>query len=145
MREAARYGITGQTPGSMSREAMLVQIVEENTQGLIQVSPSNVTFKVYDDFSQVGNGEPYTDDSPANGQYDDGEAFDDVNGNGTWDEDLGEDGVGDADSIVLYTIEYQWEFMTPLFAVFGGEDGAIDLSASIAVQNEPYAPAEGGS
>ena len=138
LREASRYGITGQTPGTLTREERLVQIVEEHTHGLISVSPSNVTFTVYEDFEHIGTPEPYEDNNPANGQYDPGESFTDWNDNAQWDVDPGVTGVGGAGDIVLYRIEYQWEFMTKIFSVFGGADGRLDMSTTIAVRNEPY-------
>lgn len=139
LREASRYGITGQEPGGLTREEQLVQIVQEHTHGLVEVSPSNVTFTVYDSFEHIGAPEPYTD-ANSNGRYDDGEDFVDWNDSGSWDEDTGVAGVGAAGEIVLYHIEYQWTFLTPLFQVFGGDDGKLDMSASIAVRNEPYDP-----
>lgn len=139
LREASRYGITGQEPGGLTREEQLVQIVKDHTHDLIEVSPSNVKFIVYDSFEHIGAPEPY-DDANSNGEYDDGEDFTDWNGSGSWDEDTGEEGVGMAGEIVLYKITYQWAFLTPLFQVFGGDDGKLDLTASIAVRNEPYDP-----
>ncbi len=144
LREAARYGITGQDPNGMTREERLVQIVQEHTHGLVDVSTQNVTFKVYGDYTYISAEEPFVD-ANGNGEYDDGEDFTDWNGNDTWDPDTGEDGVGGAGDIVLYEISFQWEFFTPLFGVFGGDDGAIDLTASVAVRNEPYDPAGGAT
>ncbi|MCG8359303.1 MAG: pilus assembly protein [Kiloniellales bacterium] len=137
LREASRYGITGQVPAGVTREEQLVQIVQEHTHGLIDVTAQNVTFKVYGDYEYINAEEPYIDAND-NGQYDDGEEFTDWNSNATWDSDTGEDGVGGAGDIVLYEVSFKWDFMTPLFSKFGGDDGALDLSASIAVRNEPY-------
>ena len=139
LREASRYGITGQEPGGLTREEQLVQIVKHHTHGLIDVSPSNVKFTVYDSFEHIGSPEPFTDDN-SNGEYDDGEDFEDWNGNGSWDENAGQAGVGEAGEIVLYEITYRWGFLTPLFQFLGGDDGKLDLSSSIAVRNEPYDP-----
>lgn len=145
LREASRYGLTGQVPDGETIEERLVDIVKEHTHNLIEITPANVTFKIYQDYDQIGNPEPYTDDSPANGAYDAGEAFTDWNGNGSWDADSGLEGTGAAGEIVLYKIQYQWAFLTPLFSVFGGDDGALDLSASIAIRNEPWDPSGGAT
>ena len=144
LREAARYGITGQIPGGTSREAQILQIVSDHTHGMIDVSGATVTTKIYGSFDQVEEEEPYTDDSPANGQYDAGESFTDWNGNGSWDSDTGVPGAGTSGDIVLYKIEFQWSFLTPLFSKFGGDDGKLDLSAAITVQNEPFTSMPGG-
>ena len=137
LREAARYGLTGQVPGATTREEQLVQIVKDHTHGLIEISPSNVTFRVYDEFGHIDAEEPFVD-ANGNGKFDDGEDFTDWNGNDSWDKDTGEAGSGAAGEIVFYEIEYQWSFLTPLFQVFGGDDGKLDLNASIAIRNEPY-------
>ncbi|MGF1608974.1 MAG: TadE/TadG family type IV pilus assembly protein [Kiloniellales bacterium] len=136
LREASRYGITGREPDGITREEQLVSIVKDHTLGLVEISPDNVTFKVYESFDHIGQEEPY-DDANGNGQYDDGESFTDWNGNGVWDVDSGVLGVGGSGDIVVYEIAYQWAFLTPLFRVFG-DDGKLNLSATIAVRNEPY-------
>lgn len=140
LREASRYGITGQIPPNMSRDAMILQMIEDHTHNLIDLSGANITHLVYPSFDDIGKPEPFTDDNPANGQYDPGESFTDINGNATWDPDMGAAGLGGPGDVVLYKIEFQWDFLLGVFRVFGGPDGALDLSASVAVQNEPYNP-----
>jgi hypothetical protein len=138
LREASRYGITGQEPEGISREQQIVDIIVEHTHGLIEVSADNVTFRVYDSFEHIGQEEPY-DDANGNGEYDEGETLlEDWNGNGVWDADSGEEGIGSSGEIVVYEVAYQWAFLTPLFKVFGGDDGKLDLTASMAVRNEPF-------
>ena len=144
LREASRFGITGQDPDGMTREERIVQIVQEHTHGLISVSSDNVTYKVYGDYDQIGSAEPFVD-ANGNGEYDAGESFTDWNGNGTWDTDSGTDGSGTAGDIVVYEVGYQWAFMTPLFKVFGDENGKLNMSASITVRNEPWDPAGGAT
>lgn len=138
LRDASRYGITGQTETGQTREQTLIQIVNDRSYGLVTLSASDITFKAYDALSSVGQEEPYNDNAPANGVYDVGETYTDINTNGQWDADQGADGVGGADDVVLYTVTYQWTFLTPLFAPFGGDDGALDLTSTITVRNEPY-------
>ena len=144
LREASRYGITGQAPAEGTLEEQLVSMVQEHTHGLVELSSDNVNFKVYADYTHINAVEPFEDDND-NGTWDPGESFTDWNDNGSWDEDTGTDGTGAAGDIVLYEIDYQWEFMTPLFKVFGGDDGKLDLNAAIAVRNEPWDPAGGAT
>ena len=138
LREASRYGITGQSVTGKTREQTLIQIVNDRSYGLVTLNASDITFTSYDALDNVGKAEPFNDNKPANGKYDAGETFTDVNRNGKWDADQGTDGVGGAEDVVLYLISYQWPFLTPLFAPFGGSDGALDLTSSITVRNEPY-------
>lgn len=136
LRDAARFGITGFTPTGVNREDVIVDKVQSATMGLVPITASNITTLAYSDFSEVGQPEPYIDDNPANGQYDAGESFTDVNGNGQWDADMGTPGLGGACDVVVYRVETQWSLMLGLLASSVGQD--ITLTASTAVRNEPY-------
>ena len=134
-RQSSRYGITGSSTEDVSREAMIRQIIEGNAYGIIDTDEINIETLVYDNFSDVGQPEPYTDEN-GNGSYDEGEAFDDVNGNDAWDDDMGAAGLGEAGDIVVYRLSYDWSIMIPLFRPFFGD--TIRLDANIAVRNEQF-------
>ncbi|MCE2510632.1 MAG: pilus assembly protein [Alphaproteobacteria bacterium] len=138
LRQAARFGVTGFVPAGVTREQRILDILAEQTIGLVDIGQAQVTTLIYPDFEDIGEAEPYTDDSPANGNYDVGEDFVDVNGNGQWDADMGASGAGDAGDIVVYRITYDWDMLTGLLDAFIGQNGAIQLTASVAVQNEPF-------
>jgi Flp pilus assembly protein TadG len=138
VRTAARFGITGYAPASVSREEQIRDILEENTAGLIDMAEVTFTQYVYENFSDIGKPEPYVDDSPANGSYDAGESYQDVNGNGQWDSDMGVAGVGGPGAVVIYKVSYDWPLLTPYLADILGEGGKIPLEASIVVRNEPF-------
>ncbi|MEW5703206.1 MAG: TadE family protein [Pseudomonadota bacterium] len=138
LREAARFGITGFAPAGVSREQRILDILADRTLGLVDVNQAEITTLIYPAFDDIGKPEPYTDDSPANGSYDAGEAFVDINGNGQWDADMAAAGAGGPGDIVVYRITYDWEMLTGLLDNFIGQGGAIRLTASIAVQNEPF-------
>ncbi len=137
LRDAARYGITGSEFGKMSRMERIVEIINDRTLGLVDISEADIQILVYPDFGQIGQGEDFVDGN-GNGTYDVGETFTDANGNGTWDSDIGQSGPGASGQVVLYRIEYAWNLLTPLAAPLIGENGKFTLSASIAVRNEPY-------
>lgn len=143
LREAARFGITGETPAGVTREQAIVDTVERYTFGFVDMDEAEISFKVYDSFNDVGQPEPWTDDN-GNGVYDAGEDFEDLNGNESWDEDRGVEGVGASGDVVLYEIDYSWGLMTPYLADILGGNGILDMSASIAVRNEPYDFTAGG-
>lgn len=134
-REASRYGITGSTVEGIGRDAKILQIVEDNTFGIIDTDELNVETLVYETFADVGQPEPFSDTN-GNGAFDAGEDFDDINGNGIRDEDMGVAGLGGPGDIVVYRLSYDWEIMIPVFQPFFGDD--ITLDASIAVRNEPF-------
>jgi Flp pilus assembly protein TadG len=137
LREAARYGITGLNANDGSREARIVEIVNEHAAGLLTITTDDVETLVYQDFADIGEPEPYTD-SNGNGAYDSGEPYTDVNCNGQWDADRGAHGTGAGDEVVLYRVTYQHHTITGFLDPVIAPSGAIPLQASIAVRNEPF-------
>jgi TadE-like protein len=134
-REASRYGLTGQQPEGVSREAMILQIVSENSFGIIDIDDLEMTTLVYENFDEVGQPEPFEDQN-GNEAYDAGEPYTDVNGNGSWDDDMGAAGLGGPGEVVVYEMSYDWPIMIPLFQPFFGDH--VTLEANIAVRNEPF-------
>lgn len=51
----------------------------------------------------------------------------------------GDDGLGTAGEIVVFTISYPWKIFTPIMGeIIGDANGIINLSSRIVVKNEPY-------
>jgi hypothetical protein len=136
-REASRYGLTGFTSGGVSREDQILAIVENNTYGIVDMDELEMETLVYDNFADVGQPEPFTDEN-GNEVWDNDEPFTDVNGNGTWDPDMGAAGLGGPGDVVVYRMSYNWDIMIPLFRPFFGD--SIALQSNIAVRNEPFTP-----
>ncbi len=134
-REASRYAITGAVPEGLTREEMIQLIIEDNSFGVINPDDVEMTTLVYDNFSDVGQPEPFTDQN-GNGSHDQGEPFTDANGNGAWDADMGAAGLGGPGDVVVYQLTYDWSIMIPLFQPFFGDE--ITLEAHVAVRNEPF-------
>lgn len=134
-RQASRFGITGASTAEVSRQDMILQIIEDNAYGIIEVDDIDMETLVYESFADVGQPEPFTD-SNNNGRYDETEEFDDINGNKERDEDMGEAGLGGPGDVVVYRLRYDWTIMIPLFRPFFGD--AITLDANVAVRNEPF-------
>lgn len=138
VREAARFGITGGSPDGLTREQRIIDIVSDKTLGMLELETSDISTLVYPSFDSVGKPEPYTDNAPENGAYDEGEDFLDVNGNSIWDADMGAAGLGGPGEIVLYRIDTEWALMTGLLGDVIGDGGTVPLTASIVVRNEPF-------
>lgn len=136
VRAASRFGITGQTADGVSREDLIVQEIQRTTFGLVEVGPDNVEVLVYPSFADIGQPEPFSDEAPANGAYDPGEPYTDVNGNGQWDADMGAAGAGGPNDVVVYRVSYSWATLTGLLAESFGTE--LAMNASIAVRNEPF-------
>ena len=133
--EAARYGLTGQHTEAQ-RLDNIQTIIGAKTIGLVDLGTAQITTRHYDMFDEIG--EPYTDDNPANGQYDAGEDFIDINNNGAFDADAGAPGVGGPGEIVVYRIQYDLPLLTGLLSNMIGQDGKMKVEATIPVVNEPF-------
>lgn len=102
------------------------------------VPDAEITFsrKAYANFSEVGVPEDFTDEN-ANGVCDDGEAFEDANGNDTWDQDRGATGLGGARDAVLYTATMTYGRKFPMASLLGFP-GTVTNSATTILRNQPY-------
>jgi len=136
LRDAARFGSTGFTPAGENREDVIINKIRDATLGLVPIDTDHVTTLVYTDFSEVGQPEPWTDNNPENGSYDVGELYNDINGNGQWDADMGTPGLGGACDVVVYKIQTEWGLLLGLLASTIGNP--VNLEASTAVRNEPF-------
>jgi hypothetical protein len=137
LRDAARYGITGQVPDGLDRQAYIIQLIGERTLGLVDIDAADIEILSYPTFDDVGRGEDFVDGN-GNGEYDAGETFTDENGNGLRDADVGTSGAGESGQVVVYRITYEWPVLTPLAGPLIGHDGTFTIKASIAVRNEPW-------
>jgi Flp pilus assembly protein TadG len=136
LRDAARFATTGNPPAGMTIEEAMVAKIDSATMGLLTIDSSHITSLSYDSLGDVGEEEPYNDDNPPNGQYDVGETYTDVNGNGVWDPDQGTPGVGGPCSVVVYRVQAQWPMMVGLLASSIGSE--VTVGGSAAIRNEPF-------
>jgi len=141
LREAARFGMTGSVPDAAARQAQILDIIDEHTYGVVDMATATITFEIYDGFGAIDDPEPFTDVN-GNGTFEAGiDGFtpsQDLNSNGVWDGDQGEEGVGTSAEVVQYTVNYDWQVMTPFMAPFFGGDGTVNLEATVVIRNEPW-------
>ena len=135
-REASRAGITGYTPADTTRRELIVNIVERQTVGLVNMARLDIDTRAYKAFDNIGRPEPF-EDANNNGQYDAGETYSDVNGNGSWDADMGEPDAGGSGDVVVYTLTYEQPVLIPFMAAIYGRD-RIQHEARAVVRNEPF-------
>lgn len=131
---ASRFGVTGSNEDGTTREEQVRAIIAKQTFGQVDMDTVQIETLVYQQFSDIGEPEPFTDQN-GSGDYDDGEPFSDVNGNGVWDDDMAVAGLGGAGDIVLYRISYDANSLT------GFMDWAhrlINVTSTVAVRNEPF-------
>lgn len=135
IREAARYGFTGQDSPA-DRQTQISNIIVERSMGVIEVTVDQIETRVFGSFAEIGVPETFTDGN-GNGTFDSGESFTDTNGNGVRDDGTGTAGVGGASEVVQYKVEARWLAFSPLMGGVFGERG-VPLSSSIVVRNEPW-------
>ncbi len=131
---SARYGKTGYTASGSTRQQQIISAVSTRSAGLLDPTKITVTTTVYPSFNSISQEEPYID-SNHNGTYNVGESYTDINHNSQWDS-TGVAGLGNANDVVVYTVNYPWTVYTPIIANFLG--GTMWLSSRTVVKNEPY-------
>ena len=132
---ASRLGKTGYVANEMTREETIRASLDDRIGFFLNPDKIAITSKSYDDFSSVGKPEPFID-ANHNGVRDSNENYTDANGNGVYDEDMGVSGAGDAGEVVVYTVTYPWQIMTPFIQDYLGKTS--DISSKFIVKNEPY-------
>jgi len=131
---ASRYGVTGLTEVGSSRIDQVRAVIEEQTFGRVNMDTVEVDTLVYEQFANIGQPEPFTDEN-GSGDWDSGEPFSDVNGNGAWDDDMGSEGLGGGGDIVVYRVRYAANSLT---GVGDWATRLVNISSTVAVRNEPY-------
>ncbi len=120
-----------------SQEAAIDQQVIDTVS---TVTPGNATVTLeklaHFDFGDIGEAEAFTDNND-NDICDNGEPYEDANGNGTYDTDRGQDGIGGARDAVVYTAVVTYPRLFPI-AEFIGIDKNVSVRASTILRNQPY-------
>lgn len=93
--------------------------------------------KAYASFSGVNRPEDF-DDVNGNEACDNGEPYEDANGNGTWDLDPGSAGFGSARDAVLYTVTVNYSRAFPVAAFIPGQSENFTLVSKTVLRNQPY-------
>ncbi|MBV7260261.1 TadE/TadG family type IV pilus assembly protein [Erythrobacter crassostreae] len=104
------------------------------------VVPGNATVTLeklsHFDFEDIGEEEEYTDGN-SDGVCNDNEPFVDANGNGQWDANRGESGIGGARDAVLYTAVVTYPRLFPMYGLAGLPQD-VELRASTVLRNQPF-------
>jgi Flp pilus assembly pilin Flp len=91
----------------------------------------------YSSFSDVSRPEDFTD-VDNDGSCDNGEPFEDANGNGAWDSDRGTAGQGGARDAVLYTVGISYPRLFPIARFVPGMGDQFSMVATTVLRNQPY-------
>lgn len=91
----------------------------------------------YSSFTDVAQPEDFTD-IDSNETCDNGEPFEDANGNGTWDADRGRSGHGGARDAVLYTVTITYPRFFPIARLIPGQTDSFTMSTRTVLRNQPF-------
>ncbi len=122
---------TGSTAGSALNSRVQTQVSRIIANGTWSFSR-----KSYSSFTRAGQAENFTD-SNSNGVRDAGECYQDENGNSNWDADVGLNGQGTSDDIVIYTASVSYPRLFPMYGLLGWSANQT-ISASTTLRNQPY-------
>jgi Flp pilus assembly pilin Flp len=122
--------------GAEGRGAEIDSKVRATVDDLVSNAAIEFERRAYADFSDVSEPEDFSD-TDGDGICAEGEPFEDINGNGTWDADRGSDGMGGARDAVLYTVTVSYPRAFPLMKAFGF-DANVTVRSSTVLRNQPY-------
>ncbi len=130
--EAPEFDCTGETVSDQVRCAIATKtdIVARNATYTI------VTRNFYE-FSGVGRSEKLITDYNNNGEYDEGDCWEDLNENGVYDTDAGREGLGGADDVAFYEVTVTMPRLFPMAGLLGASD-EYNITARAALRNQPY-------
>jgi Flp pilus assembly pilin Flp len=122
--------------GAAASAAVLDQRVTNAVRVVVYQSALTFERKSYSNFSDVARPEDFTD-VDSDGACNNGEPFEDANGNGNWDKDRGTTGFGGARDAVLYTVKVTYERPFPIAKLLG-QDNTFTLKTQTVLRNQPY-------
>jgi Flp pilus assembly protein TadG len=132
----SRLGKTGYDPSGVTRQQAIMNSITSRTAGLLDPAKISLSSTVYSDFNDVGQPEPCVSPATAPCPGVAGTNFVDVNGNGAWDSDMGQAGLGNAGDVVVYSVSYPWPIMSPLVVPILGS--TFTITVRTVVRNEPF-------
>ncbi len=116
--------------------------VANQVKSVIPVADANTQIRFdldstyYANYADIERPEDFTD-ANGNGRLDRGECFVDRNGNSSWDTDVGLDGRGSAQDVVVIDAEIQYWRPFPLWTLFGFDDTQT-LRTTTILRNQPF-------
>ncbi len=123
---------------SLSLEARIEKHVKDRMSKLVKSGTYEFEISNYKNFSAVGQPEALVTDINKNGEYDEGDCWEDTNPNEAFDLDGADSGVGGADDVVVYEVTLSVPHLLPI-AAFGGPSKNFDSQAATMIRIQPYA------
>lgn len=141
LNDVARSGSIEGPAFSCAGETVEAQIgcaIQTRSDVIARNGTYQITMKNFYDFSGIGRSEKLITDYNANGNYDPGDCFVDLNENGSFDASAGRSGVGGADDVVFYEVRLSMPRLFPIHRFIEATPD-YNIYATAAVRNQPYA------
>lgn len=122
--------------GADTKSAALDSRVTASVHAIMPQAVLTFDRKSYTNFSNVAQPEDF-DDIDGDGMCDNGEPFEDANGNGVYDLDRGKAGQGGARDAVLYTVTVTYPRVFPM-AKLAGFSQQVTSTTQTVLRNQPY-------
>lgn len=123
--------------GAQDNEAELDQRVTGMVRQIAPGATLDFDRIAYSTFSDVGQPEDWND-VDGDGSCDGGEPFEDANGNGSWDADMGRTGFGGARDAVLYKVTVTYVRPFPVSKLIGQPETFTTVARTV-LRNQPFA------
>lgn len=123
--------------GAAVNPAQLDGIVTKAVHAVASGATLKFDRRAYANFTDAARPEDFTD-VDADGMCNNGEPFEDSNGNGTWDLDPGKSGFGGARDAVLYSVTVTYQRAFPIAGFIPGQTNDFTLTADTVLRNQPY-------
>lgn len=123
--------------GAASNAGNLDAIVTEAVHAISPYATLQFQRTAYASFSDVSQPEDFND-IDEDGSCNNGEPFEDANGNGSWDADRGTAGQGGARDAVLYSVTISYPRLFPIAKLIPGQSQTFTMNATTVLRNQPY-------
>jgi hypothetical protein len=125
--------------GAASNPAALDAIVTTAVRAISPNSTLQFSRAAYTNFSDMVQPEDFTDTiSAEDGICNNGEPFEDANGNGTWDADQGIAGQGGARDAVMYIVTVSYPRLFPIARLIPGQTDTFTMRSQTVLRNQPF-------
>lgn len=133
LHEAARMA----TVGNVTNEEIDAH-VRESLRSFSNNATITTTTQSYYDYTGVGRPERITQDTAPIGVYNEGDCYEDSNGNGQYDLDRGRTGMGNAEDVVRYEVTMTYPHIFPVGSFLGWNDD-VTIRMNTMLRNQPFA------
>lgn len=116
--------------------AALDQSVERAVHRVVPSATLTFERSAYADYTDIGQAEEFIDTN-GDGSCNNGEPFEDGNGNGVWDTDRARGASSGARDAVLYEVAASYDRMFPMARLIGWDD-TVTVRATTVLRNQPF-------